>query len=129
MVTDLIQQTCQRAILDKSEGLQIVGQIGVASPQNELNYLAFEEFTWHPTETLEGWKSKRLPPLYGGVEKARRFLALVSDTTTDPTIIAKAHKEAETTATALTDPRQVRRWRNLALELSRRLALVTAGKN
>lgn len=129
LVTDLIQQTCQRAILDKSEGLQIVGQIGVASPQNELNYLAFEEFTWHPTETLDGWLTKRLPPLYGGVEKARRFFALVSDTTTDPTIIAKSHKEAEAAATSLTDPRQVRRWRNLALELSRRLALATAGKN
>ena len=87
------------------------------------------EFTWHPAETLEGWTTKRLPPLYGGVEKARRFLALVSDTTTDPNIIAKGHKEAEATASALTDPRQVRRWRNLGLELSRRLALVTAGKN
>lgn len=128
LVIDLIQQACQRAIKDKSEGIQIVGQIGAASPQNELNYLAFSEFTWHPEQTLEGWITKRLSRLYGGVNEARRFLALVSDTTTDPNIIAKARKEAETITAVLAEPRQARRWRNLELELSRRLALATAGK-
>ncbi len=123
LVPEIIQKACARAIKDESEGLEIVGQIGIASPQNELNYLAFEEFTWHPQQTMEGWIANRLPPLYGGVEKARRFIAIVSDATTDSDAIAQGQKEAEATASALTDPRQARRWSNLAMELSRRLDL------
>lgn len=128
LVTDVIQRACARAIEDRSEGLEIVAQIGSVSPQNELNYLAFEEFTWHPKETVDEWIAKRLPPLYGGVERARRFYALVSDTTTDADVIEKARQEAEATAKTLTDPRQAQRWRNLATELSRRHALAKAGK-
>lgn len=128
LVPEVIQRACARAIKDDSEGLEVVGQVGPASPQNELNYLAFAEFAWHPTETVDGWVTKRLPPLYGGVEKARRFVALVSDATTDAATIAKAQKEAEATAAGLPDPRQARRWRNLGRELARRQALAAAGK-
>lgn len=55
LVSNLIQQTRHRAIDDQSEGLQIMGQIGAASPQNELNYLALEAFSWNPQLDYQTW--------------------------------------------------------------------------
>jgi len=127
LIPDIIQQTCSRAIDDGSEGLEIVGQIGSASPQNDLNYLAFEEFTWHPKATMEQWVEKRLAVLYGDAKLAKRFLQLVGDETTSPEAIEAARTEADQIAARLTDPRQTRRWGNLAKELARRAALVKAG--
>ncbi len=128
LIADVIQRTCARAFQDRSEGLEIVGQVGTASPQNELNYLAFEEFTWNPHQTLDGWITQRLPAIYGGAALARRFYDLTADPTTDPARIEAARDEANRTAEQLRDPRQARRWRQLATELGRRLALARAGK-
>ena len=124
LVSDLIQQTCRRAIEDQSEGLQIVGQIGVASPQNELNYLALEAFSWNPQLDYATWIDRELAPLYGGPRLSRRFYELVSSTTTQAKQIASDLEEAEQVLAKIYDPRQARRWKNLIAELRRREALV-----
>lgn len=124
LVSDLIQQTCRRAIADQSEGLQIVGQIGAASPQNELNYLALEAFSWNPQLDYDTWIDRELAPLYGGPELSRRYYELVSSTTRQPQQIASDVGEAQRTLAKLSDPRQARRWKNLIAELLRRQALL-----
>ncbi|MBS0262814.1 MAG: hypothetical protein JSS02_12745 [Planctomycetes bacterium] len=124
LICDLIQQTCRRAHADQSEGLQIVGQIGIASPQNELNYLAFEAFTWNPQLEFATWVDQELAPLYGGPRLSRRYFELVSHTTQDPHDLAKQVTEAQQIHARITDSRQARRWANLVAELKRRQALI-----
>ena len=124
LVSDLIQQTCQRAIEDQSEGLQIVGQIGAASPQNELNYLALEAFSWNPQLDYQTWIDQELAPLYGGPKLSRRYYEIVSSITKDPLDIANHLREAEQNRAKAADPRQAWRWGNLLAELRRRQALV-----
>ena len=128
LVADIIQRTCARAIDDDSEGLEIIGQIGSTSPQNELNYLAFEAFTWHPEQTMDEWFNQRLARLYGGSDRAHRFYELASDDTVSADALRGAIQEVEQARQRLTDPRQARRWGYLAQELARRLALVQAGR-
>jgi len=127
LVSDLIQQTCRRAIADQSEGLQIVGQIGTASPQNELNYLALEAFSWNPELDYQTWIEQELVPLYGGPRLSRRYVELVSNITQQPQEIAAAVQEAQQHLTQITDPRQARRWANLILELQRRQVALPPG--
>jgi hypothetical protein len=124
----LIQQTCQRAIADESEGLEIVGQIGPTSPQNELNYLALEAFSWDPTLDYQTWIDRDLAPLYGGPELLRRYYELVSDITRRPEQIEGDLQEARQVIAILRDRRQARRWTNLTVELQRRHGLC-AGKD
>ena len=124
LVTDLIQQACHRAIADQSEGLQIVGQIGAASPQNELNYLALEAFSWNPKLDYQAWIDQELAPLYGGPQLSRRYYELVSSLTKDPRVIANDIHEAQQILVKTSDPRQARRWSNLISELRRRHSLV-----
>lgn len=123
LVCDLIQQACRRAFEDQSEGLEIVGQIGVASPQNELNYLALEAFSWYPQLDYETWIDHELAPLYGGPKLSRRFFELVSSTTKQPQEIASHLSEAQQVLARLSDPRHARRWANLISELRRRQSL------
>ena len=124
LVSDLIQQTCHRAIADKSEGLQIIGQIGAASPQNELNYLALEAFSWNPQLDYQTWIDQELAPLYGGPKLSRRFYEIVSHTTRQPQELASDLQEAQQTLKKIADPRHARRWSNLISELRRRQALM-----
>lgn len=123
LICDLIQQTCHRAIADQSEGLQIIGQIGAASPQNELNYLALEAFSWNPQLDYQTWIDQELAPLYGGPMLSRRYFELVSNTTKQPAEIASDLHEAQQHHAKIADPRQARRWANLISELRRRQAL------
>ena len=120
LVSDLIQQTCHRAIADQSEGLQIVGQIGSASPQNELNYLALEAFSWNPQLDYQTWIDQELAPLYGGPKLSRRYFELVSNITKQPAEIASDLLEAQQHHAKIADLRQARRWANLISELRRR---------
>jgi hypothetical protein len=124
LITDLIRQACHRAIKDQSEGLQIIGQIGPASPQNELNYLALEAFSWNPHLDHQTWIDRELAPLLGGPKLSRRYFELVSNVTTNPQEIASNLQEAQQTLTHFTDSRQARRWSNLVAELRRRQALL-----
>lgn len=128
LIADLIRITCARAGDDASEGLEIVGQIGSASPQNELNYLALESFTWNPKLSMKDWMEHRLAPIYGGPDLAGRFYELAGDETKEAGPVEAAAKEARGVADRLKDPRQVRRWLNLSRELARRHALIKAGK-
>jgi hypothetical protein len=128
LAADIIKRTCERAIDDHSEGLEIIGQVGSASPQNELNYLAFEAFTWHPEQTMDEWFHRRLASLYGDSGRARRFYQLVSDEGLSPDALRGAIREVELVRRKLTDARQARRWGDLAQELARRLALVKCGR-
>ena len=127
LIPDIIQKACARAIDDGSEGLEIVGQIGSASPQNEMNYLAFEAFTWNPKLSWDEWFARRLPAIYGSEELARAFYELLADETVSTEAIEAARTKALSVAAELRDPRQVNRWKNLAEELRRRSALVKAG--
>lgn len=94
LVSNLIQQTRHRAIDDQSEGLQIMGQIGVASPQNELNYLALEAFSWNPQLDYQTWIDQELAPLYRGPMLSQRYYDIVSSVTKDPQDIANHRHEA-----------------------------------
>lgn len=123
LICDLIQKTCHRAIADQSEGLQIIGQIGAASPQNELNYLALEAFSWNPQLDYQMWIDQELAPLYGGPKMSRRYFELVSNVTKQPAEIANDLREAQQHHAKITDSRQARRWANLISELRRRQAL------
>ena len=123
LVCDLIQQTCRRAVEDQSEGLQIIGQIGIASPQNELNYLALEAFSWNPQLDYNAWIDVELAPLFGGPNLSRRYFELISSTTKQPQGIANDLEEAQQILARITDSRQARRWMKLVSELRRRAAI------
>ena len=127
LIAELIQRTCKRANQDGSEGLEIVGHYGPASPQNELNYLAFEAFTWNPNLTLDQWFDNKLPNIYGSSALARQYYSLLSSATTDSEQLQKDINTAKEVAQKLTDARQAKRWNSLVRELSRRHALAAKG--
>jgi hypothetical protein len=121
----VIQFVCGRVKSCGLPGLVIKGQTGVASPANELNYLAFEYFSWHPDRTYEQFLDDRLTACYGGTDRARLFLKLLRNTTK---VVGQIETDRQTAAGMAAasdlDLRQRARWRNLADELTRRLSLL-----
>lgn len=113
-----------QAIKTGFEGFAIKGFIGDTSPANELFYLAVEELMWNPESTSERFIETRLAKIYGGIERATAFLAMLRNTTKDPKeILADQTRATAEVATTASDPRVARRWRNLASELGRRADL------
>jgi len=126
----VLEFLCDRVRSTGLDGLVLKGQTGETSPANEINYLAFEYFSWHPDRSYDQFIEDRLSVCYGGVERARQFLKLLHNTT-------KAIEEVkgdEQRARALVgasdlDTRQRLRWRNLADELNRRRAILAAPRS
>jgi len=113
-----------RAAESGMHGIAIYGERGAVSPANELNYLALEYFGWYPDHAWEQFVEHRLSAAYGGATRARQFLAMLTNTTRDPSEIREGKKKADATADEPSlDLRQRRRWRNLGAELSRRATL------
>jgi dienelactone hydrolase len=124
-VASIIQFVCRRLHSAGMCGLVIYGERGAASPANELNYVAFEYFSWHPERTWEQFVQDRLAVCYGGRERAELFLKLLRNTTKDTAIIAKErHQATAMAAEPALEVRQRNRWKNLADELTRRITLV-----
>ncbi len=119
-----IRFACARAKACGFAGVVLTGQTGPASPANELNFLAFEYFSWRPERTYEQFIDDRLAAACGGAQRARRFLALLRNTTRVAEEI-EADRQSALAAAAAPDlePRQQIRWRNLADELARRRKL------
>jgi hypothetical protein len=125
-ISELIRYTCQRCAEEGLEGLEILGEVSDASPANEVNYLAFEEFTWHPRKTMDEFVRDRLSHVYGSLEDARRFLAIVRSSERNLSTLTKdLHLADETSNNRQFNARQRRRWTNLRAELARRISLLT----
>jgi hypothetical protein len=123
-ISELIRYTCERCAQEGLEGLEILGEVSDASPANEVNYLAFEEFTWHPRTSMEEFVRGRLAPVYGGEKEARRFLELVrSNDQSAANLVRDMQFAAEMAQSRQMNARQRRRWANLRAELARRISL------
>lgn len=123
-VAGIIARACRWAQGAGMAGLVIYGELGAASPANELNYLALEYFGWHPERTWGEFVADRLAMCYGDERRAQLFLKLLRDTTRDPREIEKGQiQAARVAAYADLDVRQRARWRNLVTELGRRARL------
>jgi hypothetical protein len=124
-VSELIRYTCSRCHQEGLEGIEIQGEVSDESPANELNYLAFEEFTWHPRRSYEDFVRDRLSRIYGGREEARRYLACVRSESREFAALRKDMDTAnEMSQNRQFNYRQRSRWANLRAELARRIALL-----
>ena len=92
---ETIRYTGQRAFEEGLTGIEIMGEVSPNSPQNELNYLAFEEFCWHPTRTMDNFVETRLGRFYGGRELARRYVSAVSSDEKEPQVLIRRYGEAQ----------------------------------
>jgi hypothetical protein len=119
----LLQAVCARVAGSGLDGLVIKGQVGPASPANELNYVAMEYFTWHPERTWEEFEKDRLSHCYGGQKRAQQFLKVLRNLTRDQSEIERDREQVmRVGASVELDSLQKARWKNLADELTRRLA-------
>lgn len=124
-ISELIRYTCQRCAEEGLEGVEITGEVGDGSPANELNYLALEEFSWHPHRPMREFVRSRLANLYGGPEEAERYVSLVR--TSEPSVaglLKQTGLACEISRNRQFNARQRRRWENLASDLARRASLV-----
>ena len=125
-MVETIRYTAQRVFEEGLEGVEILGEVSPTSPQNELNYLAFEEFCWHPHRSVQEFIDQRLNRFYGNRELGRRFVETVLADERTPRELRRRQAEALDLAEdrSLT-PEQRERWGDLARELARRLAIPT----
>jgi hypothetical protein len=124
-VSELIRYTCSRCAEEGLEGIEIQGEVSDESPANELNYLAFEEFTWHPRRGYEEFVRDRLSRIYGGHEEARRYVACVRSEERDFLALRRELDVAhEMSQNRQFNYRQRCRWANLRAELARRISLL-----
>ena len=121
----VLEFLCDRVRSTGLDGLVLKGQTGDTSPANEINYLAFEYFSWHPDRSYDQFIEERLSVCYGGVDRARQFLKLLHNTTKTVKDVEVDVQRARSEAGASDlDIRQRLRWRNLADELNRRRAIL-----
>jgi hypothetical protein len=124
-ISELIRYTCSRCAEEGLEGLAIQGEVSADSPANELNYLAMEEFAWHPRRTMEEFVRTRLSRIYGSEADAQRFLRMVRHSEQSVSALLKDVRLAEEASNNRQfNARQRGRWANLRAELARRLSLV-----
>ena len=84
-----------------------------------------EEFTWHPRRSMEEFVRNRLSRNYGGIEEARRFVALVrSEERSFPALRRQLDLTHEISQNRQFNHRQRARWANLRAELARRISLL-----
>ena len=123
-ISELIRHTCLRCAEEGLEGLEILGEVSDSSPANEINYLAFEEFTWRPKTAMDDFVRNRLAPIYGGAGNAALYLKMVRSTEQSQASLLKDMRTAdEISNNRQFNVRQKRRWANLRAELARRLSL------
>lgn len=124
-ISELIRYTCLRCAEEGIEGLEILGEASDDSPAAELNYLAFEEFTWRPRTTMDSFVQNRLARIYGSAAAAGRYLRIVrSSEPTLPALLKDFHAADETSNNRQFNARQRRRWVNLRAELARRISFL-----
>jgi hypothetical protein len=124
-ISELIRYTCTRCAEEGLEGLEIQGEVSDDSPANELNYLAFEEFTWHPHLSMDDFVRNRLSRIYGSYEDAQRFVRMLRSTERSlPVLLKNMHQADEICNNRQFNTRQRRRWGNLRSELARRISLL-----
>ncbi len=120
-VAELIATACRRIHAAGMQGLVLYGELGAASPANELNYLALEHFSWSPQSSWDEFVTRRLSVCYGGEDRSRLFVRILRDETSNRLQIRANREEALALAQdASLDIRQRQRWGNLAVELARR---------
>lgn len=106
--------------------LNMIASENITSPAvtrlltNDLSH----RYGWRPERTYEQFIEDRLAAACGGAQRARRFLALLRNTTRAADEI-EADRQSTLAAAGEPDlePRQQIRWRNLADELARRRRL------
>jgi len=124
-ISELIRYTCSRCAEEGLEGIEIQGEVSDESPANELNYLALEEFTWHPRLSYEDFVRDRLSRIYGSVEEAKRFVAIVRSEEREYRALRRDLDTAhEISQNRQFNSRQRSRWANLRAELARRISLL-----
>ena len=105
--------------------MEILGEVSDDSPANELNYLALEEFGWHPRHTWDEFYRDGLARIYGNEEEARRFVKMVrSEERSLPELLRDLNTAEEISQNRQFDSRQRRRWGNLRAEIARRISLL-----
>ena len=123
-VAELLRYTCQRCKQEGLQGLEISGEVSSDCPANELHYLALEEFSWHPDHTMEQFEESRLSKIYGSKEEAKLFLQILRNQDSTPSVLLKHIETAlEVSHNSQLNPRQKKRWTNLASEMARRFSL------
>lgn len=124
-VVDIVHYTAQRCKEEGLQGMEMMGEVSPTSPQNELNYLALEEFSWHPDRSMNEFIETRLSRFYGGRRLAKQFVTLVISDENDPKALIRHYGHAqEVAADRALSTQQRERWGNLAREIARRLSLV-----
>lgn len=93
-MVETIRYTAQRVFEEGLEGFEIYGEVSPTSPSNELNYLALEDFCWHPHRSMAEFIDQRLSRFYGSKELARRFVEMVSTNGRTPQELRRCHGEA-----------------------------------
>jgi hypothetical protein len=121
----MVRFYCNRMASGGFEGLVVKGMKNDHSPGPLLTYLALEEFSWHPEESLEDWQKNRLSKLLGGADRAAAYLRIARDNSRDAAARRKLVDEAQTAATAADLPGRARPyWQDLAEEMRYRVRLL-----
>jgi hypothetical protein len=124
-ISGLIRYTSERCAQEGLEGLEVEGQVSDNSAANELNSLAFEEFTGHSDVSMDDFVRNRLSRIYGSYEDARRFIRMVRSVERSlPALLKDLHEADEISNNRQFNRWQRRRWANLRSELARRISLL-----
>lgn len=105
------------------QGLTIWGEASPYTGSNELNYLAFSEFSRDPSLSWHAFRARVVDPLLGGEDAADEYLAITAaldetvESTALPALLARTRAHASSVAgVAASD-----RWWRLADRLDRRV--------
>jgi len=60
-------------------GLSLCGEVSPLNVSNEINYLAFADFTFPEGTTLEQFYEGTIAPLVGGIEPLKKYLSFLKD--------------------------------------------------
>lgn len=73
-----IKEAALRGAVEGLQGLVIYGEISWRDVAQELNYLAFSHFLFHPEDSLRDFAEVKLSPLVGGSELAQRYIEFLA---------------------------------------------------
>ncbi|HVP20158.1 MAG TPA: hypothetical protein VMU36_14315 [Spirochaetia bacterium] len=103
------------------KGLTIFGEASAFETVNEINYLAFARFGYHPTLSWDAFVQNDLGPLFGGASEARKYLELLTVPSEAAALDRASSEAAEIARAARGDA--VRRWIWLQNRLFRKRAM------
>ncbi len=109
----IIRNLCRRSVECGMEGALIYGEHPDSNVLNELNYLAFQDFSQNPGLSLEEFAEKRLTPLYGGDDAASDVMKIIHAVETrvlNMETVKENLRIAKTRLDSVSDREAYRRW-------------------